>query len=232
MLSEPVAWAGNAITHYLGLWSWAFATPVTRKEFQSYIDGAEPNPLFERISPFRPGVPAGSWSGFAFRVAMGIPALGHPGCRGARGVAASPHGRVPTVDWRLRPMGALAVHSHLLFVGTFGVDGPPAMRTPWRRWRLAAAASFSQAGYWIGSDGPPPSSSPRSPTGRGANELLLPPHRRAAAVSRRRGAIAGVVTAFRHELPEAQVYVYDNGSTDATAERAADAGAVVRCPSR
>ena len=41
-------------------------------------------------------------------------------------------------------------------------------------------------------------------------------------------AIAGVVKAFRLALPNAQVYVYDNGSTDATAERALEAGAVVR----
>ena len=40
-------------------------------------------------------------------------------------------------------------------------------------------------------------------------------------------AIAGVVEAFRQALPAARVYVYDNGSTDATAERAAAAGAVV-----
>ena len=40
-------------------------------------------------------------------------------------------------------------------------------------------------------------------------------------------AIAGVVDAFRQALPGAQVYVYDNGSTDATAERAAAAGALV-----
>ena len=41
-------------------------------------------------------------------------------------------------------------------------------------------------------------------------------------------AIAGVVAAFRQALPDAQVYVYDNGSTDATAKRALEAGAVVR----
>ena len=41
-------------------------------------------------------------------------------------------------------------------------------------------------------------------------------------------AIAGVVEAFRQALPNAQVYVYDNGSTDATAKRALEAGAVVR----
>lgn len=40
--------------------------------------------------------------------------------------------------------------------------------------------------------------------------------------------VAGVVTAFRTVLPDATVYVYDNNSTDRTAERAQAAGAVVR----
>ena len=40
--------------------------------------------------------------------------------------------------------------------------------------------------------------------------------------------IAKVVTDFRRALPEAVVYVYDNNSTDGTAEIAAAAGAVVR----
>ena len=40
--------------------------------------------------------------------------------------------------------------------------------------------------------------------------------------------VAGVVTGFRGELSEATVYVYDNTSVDATAKRAAEAGAVVR----
>ena len=37
-----------------------------------------------------------------------------------------------------------------------------------------------------------------------------------------------VVTDFRRVLPDATVYVYDNNSTDGTAELAAKAGAVVR----
>ena len=41
-------------------------------------------------------------------------------------------------------------------------------------------------------------------------------------------AIAKVVNDFRHSLPEAVVYVYDNCSTDDTARIAAEAGAVVR----
>lgn len=40
--------------------------------------------------------------------------------------------------------------------------------------------------------------------------------------------IAEVVRNFRQALPESTVYVYDNASSDATAERAAEAGATVR----
>jgi len=41
-------------------------------------------------------------------------------------------------------------------------------------------------------------------------------------------AIGDVVAAFRKELPEAQIYVYDNNSKDRTSEVAAAAGAIVR----
>lgn len=40
--------------------------------------------------------------------------------------------------------------------------------------------------------------------------------------------VAGVVRGFRAALPEAEIYVYDNNSTDATAARATEAGALVR----
>lgn len=40
--------------------------------------------------------------------------------------------------------------------------------------------------------------------------------------------IAGVVQAFREALPSAEIYVYDNNSTDGTARAAAEAGAIVR----
>ena len=40
--------------------------------------------------------------------------------------------------------------------------------------------------------------------------------------------IAKVIQDFKRELPEAVVYVYDNNSTDRTAEIAAAAGAIVR----
>lgn len=41
-------------------------------------------------------------------------------------------------------------------------------------------------------------------------------------------AIRGVVEAFRAQLPDARIYVYDNNSTDGTAEVARKAGACVR----
>jgi hypothetical protein len=44
--------------------------------------------------------------------------------------------------------------------------------------------------------------------------------------------IAQVVADFRQALPDAGIYVFDNGSTDATAELAAEAGAIVRSESR
>ena len=42
-------------------------------------------------------------------------------------------------------------------------------------------------------------------------------------------AIPKVVADFRQHLPDAVIFVYDNGSTDRTAEVAAAAGAIVRC---
>lgn len=39
--------------------------------------------------------------------------------------------------------------------------------------------------------------------------------------------VRGVVEGFRHALPEAEIYVYDNGSSDDTARRARTAGATV-----
>jgi glycosyltransferase involved in cell wall biosynthesis len=44
--------------------------------------------------------------------------------------------------------------------------------------------------------------------------------------------VANVVTGFRAALPEATIYVYDNNSTDGTAEIARKAGAVVRRENR
>jgi glycosyltransferase involved in cell wall biosynthesis len=39
--------------------------------------------------------------------------------------------------------------------------------------------------------------------------------------------VAEVVRGFNQQLPQAEVYVFDNGSTDRTAERAGEAGAIV-----
>ena len=120
MLSSPVAWIGNALTHYTGLWSRAFVTPATLNEFQSYIDDAEPNAVFETVSVFTRGVEHGSKPGFIVRFAMGIGLLTLPL---ALVLAVWQRLRQTCPDGRLvvAAVGALAVHSHLLFVGLFGV---------------------------------------------------------------------------------------------------------------
>jgi glycosyltransferase involved in cell wall biosynthesis len=51
--------------------------------------------------------------------------------------------------------------------------------------------------------------------------VLVPCHNEASAVAR-------VVQEFRSNLPAALIYVYDNGSTDDTAQIARDSGAIVR----
>ena len=51
--------------------------------------------------------------------------------------------------------------------------------------------------------------------------MLLPCYNEAAA-------IADVIDSFRRALPAAQIYVYDNNSTDGTSAAAQQAGAIVR----
>jgi glycosyltransferase involved in cell wall biosynthesis len=55
--------------------------------------------------------------------------------------------------------------------------------------------------------------------------VIVPCHNEEAAVGT-------VVTDLRRALPTSRIYVYDNNSTDATAERAAAAGAIVRRETR
>ena len=120
MLSSPVAWIGNGLTHYTGLWSRAFVTPATLDEFQSYIDETQRNELFDRISVFRQGVLHGSRLGFLLRFSLGIALAILPI---AAAIAVWQRIRQPCPDGRLvvAAVGAWAVHSHLLFVGLFGV---------------------------------------------------------------------------------------------------------------
>ncbi|WP_369124132.1 glycosyltransferase [Jiangella anatolica] len=55
--------------------------------------------------------------------------------------------------------------------------------------------------------------------------VIIPCHNEAVA-------IAGVVTDIRAALPDADIYVYDNNSTDATVHEALAAGAIVRTETR
>lgn len=61
----------------------------------------------------------------------------------------------------------------------------------------------------------------RNPGGEPRIAVILPCYNEEAA-------IAGVVAAFRRSLPAAEIYVFDNNSTDATAKVALAAGAIVR----
>ena len=120
MLAEPVAWAGNAMTHYLGLWARAFATPTSRKAYQSYIDETESNPLFDHAATFRRGVPRGSWFGFGYRAVISVAPLIIL-VAGALAVWRRLRQACPDNRLGVAAIGALAVHSHFLFVGMFGV---------------------------------------------------------------------------------------------------------------
>lgn len=62
---------------------------------------------------------------------------------------------------------------------------------------------------------------PAGPAASARTAVLVPCYDEAVS-------IAGVVADFRAALPGADIYVYDNNSTDGTAERAAAAGAIVR----
>ena len=62
-----------------------------------------------------------------------------------------------------------------------------------------------------------PNSSPSQPT----IAVVIPCYQEAVTIGK-------VIADFRHELPAARIYVYDNNCTDRTAEIAAQAGAVVR----
>ena len=69
--------------------------------------------------------------------------------------------------------------------------------------------------------GRPARPQPRAVSGEPRLAVLIPCYNEAAAIET-------VVRDFRRALPEAEIYVYDNNSTDDTAARAAAAGAIVR----
>ena len=69
--------------------------------------------------------------------------------------------------------------------------------------------------------GRPARAAPRAVSGEPRLAVLVPCYNEAASIE-------SVVRDFRRVLPEAEIYVYDNNSTDDTAARAAAAGAVVR----
>jgi len=85
------------------------------------------------------------------------------------------------------------------------------------------ASKFLMAKHVVFSERPKTRGTPgqKDPMTETRIAVLVPCHNEAATV-------AAVVRGFRMALPAAQVYVYDNNSSDATAARALEAGATVR----
>ncbi len=118
MLRAPLAWIGNALTHYLGIWPRAFVTPVAYEELQAYLENADPNPLepsgFSRsadpVSPMQ-------------RTSSRLMALGLTLSTLAMGLAMWQRLRRKDVDVRLAiaAVCCLAIHAHLLTTGLFGI---------------------------------------------------------------------------------------------------------------
>ena len=124
ILSEPFAWARNALAHYLGLWLpyWAYINPVILDEYQAYTDNAPPNELFADSPIFGHKEPPGPVLALAIRTTL------------AAGLAASllalalvawqrfrASDRSPDTRLILASVAGIAVHAHFLLIGLTGV---------------------------------------------------------------------------------------------------------------
>ena len=124
ILSEPFAWARNAVAHYLGLWFpyWAYVSPAVLDEYQDYIDSAAPDELFADSPIFGHKEPLGQRLAFAVRTTL------------AAGLAASllalaiaiwqrfrAADRSPDAQLAVASVAGLAVHAHFLLIGLTGV---------------------------------------------------------------------------------------------------------------
>ena len=147
MLSSPIAWIGNALTHYTGLWSRAFVTPATLKRVsivhrrkRNATNSSRPN-----LGHLRQGVLHGSKRlGIRSSVCVGHRILAMTLPIAAVALATWQRLRQTCPDGRLvvAAVGALAVHSHLLFRRTVRGDGRPLRRLRWRPlWQYQARYS-------------------------------------------------------------------------------------------
>ena len=124
MLRSPVAWARNALAHYLGLWFpyWAYASPATLEEYQAYIENADPNSLFMDEPIFRHKEPPSPALQVMLRLTM---AAGLLISTLAVGLAAwqrlRRHHDSPDSRLVIAALTGLAVHAHFLMVGLLGV---------------------------------------------------------------------------------------------------------------
>ena len=124
MLNAPVAWLRNALAHYWGLWFpyWAYINPATLKEYQAYIENAKPNTLFIDEPIFRYKEPPSPMLRVLLRLTMAAGLLASTLSLGLV-VWQRLLSRTNSPDSRLVVAAAcgLAIHSHFLMVGLFGV---------------------------------------------------------------------------------------------------------------
>ena len=124
MLRSPVAWARNALAHYLGLWFpyWAHASPATLEEYQAYIEEADPNSLFMDEPIFRHKEPPSPALRIMLRLTLAtgllisMLAVGLAAWQRLRRHHYSPDSRLV-----IAALTGLAVHAHFLIVGLLGV---------------------------------------------------------------------------------------------------------------
>ena len=124
MLNAPVAWMGNALVHYFGLWFpyWEYFSLEISKKYQAYIDDAEPNAVFTDASISSLREPPRSRRYFLLRLTA---AAGLLTSTLATGLVAWQrlrlHSRSPDSRLVVVAVCILGVHAHFLTVGLFGV---------------------------------------------------------------------------------------------------------------
>ena len=186
ILSEPVAWARNALAHYLGLWFpyWAYVSPATLDEYQSYIEAAPPDELFGYDPIFGHKEPPGPALAFAVRttlaagLAVSLLAFALATWQRFRADDRSPDARLV-----LAATAGLAVHAHFLLIGLTGVV---ATRYVGAMGPLLAVSGAYVAAWVVHELAFPHVNRPFRMFVRGGGvaryDSLLPPHCRAAPV--------------------------------------------------
>ena len=124
MLNAPVAWLGNALAHYKGLWFpyWAYASTDVLEEYQSYIEDVESNTLFADRPIFRHKEPPSPVIQVLLRLTMAaglVVSTLSVGLVVWQRLISTP--RSPDSRLVVAAVAGLAIHAHFLMVGLLGV---------------------------------------------------------------------------------------------------------------